>query len=425
MTVSSDTNSVTYSGNGSTTVFPYSFKIFENTDLIVTLIDDATEVETVQTLTTDYTVSGAGNNSGGNVTFVTAPASGKTVKIERNLAFTQTTVYTENDAFPAKSHEDALDRLTMLTQQNKDKIDAKAPKESPTFTGTVTIPTAAITTFSLGGTNVTSTATELNILDGVTATATELNILDGVTSTTAELNILDGVTSTTAELNILDGVTATTAELNILDGVTSTTAELNILDGVTATTAELNYLDITTLGTSEASKVLTTDSSNNVNFTNDITLSGGAVFGTTGGNVTSKTLDDYEEGTWSPVYGTTLNNFTTMTMDVISATYTKIGNTVIATAYIQTDDVDNTGATGSITIEGLPFTATETSAVAIGFANNFAIDHPISGYVSGTKIVLQKRTTVDGDTNSLQYGDLTNGTIANQNQLIFTAIYKA
>ena len=425
MTVSSDTNSVTYSGNGSTTVFPYTFKIFENTDLIVTLIDDATEVETVQTLTTDYTVSGAGNNSGGNVTFVTAPASGKTVKIERNLAFTQTTVYTENDAFPAKSHEDALDRLTMLTQQNKDKIDAKAPKESPTFTGTVTIPTAAITTFSLGGTNVTSTATELNILDGVTATATELNILDGVTSTTAELNILDGVTATTAELNILDGVTATTAELNILDGVTADASELNILDGVTATTAELNYLDITTLGTSEASKVLTTDSSNNVNFTNDITLSGGAVFGTTGGNVTSKTLDDYEEGTWSPSYVTTLNDFTAITMDVISATYTKIGNTVIATAQIQTDEIDNTGATGNIAIEGLPFTATETSAVAIGFANNFAIDHPISGYVVGTKIFLQERTGVDGDTNMMLPTDLTNGTIANQNQLIFTAIYKA
>jgi hypothetical protein len=68
----------------------------------------------------------------------------------------------------------------------------------------------------------------------VTTTAAELNILDGVTSTTAELNILDGVTSTTAELNILDGVTSTAAELNILDGVTSTTAELNLIDGGTA-----------------------------------------------------------------------------------------------------------------------------------------------------------------------------------------------
>jgi len=120
---------------------------------------------------------------------------------------------------------------------------------------------------SIAGTAVTSTAAELNILDGVTSTAAELNILDGVTSTAAELNILDGVTSTTAELNILDGVTSTTAELNFVDGVTSniqtqlntkgtgsvsslsdlsitaTAAELNILDGVTSTAAELNILD--------------------------------------------------------------------------------------------------------------------------------------------------------------------------------------
>ena len=74
---------------------------------------------------------------------------------------------------------------------------------------------------TLDSVNVTSTATELNVLDGITSTTAELNILDGVTSTAAEINILDGVTSSTAELNILDGVTSTAAELNILDGVTS------------------------------------------------------------------------------------------------------------------------------------------------------------------------------------------------------------
>ena len=73
----------------------------------------------------------------------------------------------------------------------------------------------------LNSTAVTSTAAELNILDGVTSTAAELNILDGVTSTAAELNILDGVTSTAAELNILDGVTSTAAELNLIDGGTA------------------------------------------------------------------------------------------------------------------------------------------------------------------------------------------------------------
>jgi cytoskeletal protein CcmA (bactofilin family) len=66
----------------------------------------------------------------------------------------------------------------------------------------------SMTTLDIGGTNVTSTAAELNILDGVTSTAAELNIMDGVTATTAELNIMDGVTATTAELNYTDGVTS-------------------------------------------------------------------------------------------------------------------------------------------------------------------------------------------------------------------------
>ena len=77
--------------------------------------------------------------------------------------------------------------------------------------------TAEIDTLAIDGTNVTATAAELNILDGVTATAAELNILDGVTSTAAELNILDGVTATAAELNALDGITAVVGELNALD----------------------------------------------------------------------------------------------------------------------------------------------------------------------------------------------------------------
>jgi hypothetical protein len=79
----------------------------------------------------------------------------------------------------------------------------------------------SVTTLDIGGTNVTSTAAELNILDGVTATATELNIMDGVTASTAELNIMDGVTASTAELNIMDGVTATASEINLIDGGTA------------------------------------------------------------------------------------------------------------------------------------------------------------------------------------------------------------
>ena len=76
---------------------------------------------------------------------------------------------------------------------------------------TANVGAASGKTLLQGGAEITSTAAEINILDGVTSSPAELNILDGVTSTAAELNILDGVTASASELNIMDGVTATTA----------------------------------------------------------------------------------------------------------------------------------------------------------------------------------------------------------------------
>lgn len=66
-------------------------------------------------------------------------------------------------------------------------------------------PDLTVGSWKIGGTAVTSTAAELNILDGVTATTAELNLLDGVTATTAELNYVDGVTSNIqTQLDALD-----------------------------------------------------------------------------------------------------------------------------------------------------------------------------------------------------------------------------
>jgi len=102
------------------------------------------------------------------------------------------------------------------------KINTNLDTIDDLFDGTTEIqPKLKEGSWKVGTTVISSTATELNILDGVTSTAAELNILDGVTATTAELNILDGVTATATELNILDGVTATYSELNRVAGVTS------------------------------------------------------------------------------------------------------------------------------------------------------------------------------------------------------------
>ena len=137
MTVSSTTTKNSYSGNGSLTVFAYGFKIFDEDDIEVILRNDSTGTETVQTITTDYSVSNVGNANGGNVTFVTAPASGITVVVRRASPLTQTTDYTPNDPFPAESHEDALDKLTFISQQLQEEVD-RSIKLSRTNTMTST-----------------------------------------------------------------------------------------------------------------------------------------------------------------------------------------------------------------------------------------------------------------------------------------------
>jgi hypothetical protein len=121
MTVSSSTNRVSYAGNGSTTVFPYTYKIFDQDDLTV-ILRAANGTETVQTITSQYTVSGVGNAGGGNVTMLTAPASGTTLVILREQDLVQELDIVPNDPFPADSLEGALDKLTFMVQQHEETL---------------------------------------------------------------------------------------------------------------------------------------------------------------------------------------------------------------------------------------------------------------------------------------------------------------
>ena len=124
MTVSSTTVKNSYSGNGSNDTFVYGFKIFADTDLEV-IIRSALGVETIKTLTTHYTVTGAGSASGGNVVFESGaiPTATETVVIRREVPQTQAIDYIANDPFPAESHEEGLDRATMTIQQMQEELD--------------------------------------------------------------------------------------------------------------------------------------------------------------------------------------------------------------------------------------------------------------------------------------------------------------
>jgi len=130
--------------------------------------------------------------------------------------------------------------------------------------------TSATLTFSQGsGANVAVAAGEVKMIatDGLGSGAVVYDLLTDVNlaGTTALATLKLGGTT----------VTSTAAELNILDGVTSTAAELNILDGVTATAAELNYNDTgAAVGTVVASKTVTADANKDVASLRNLTLTG-------------------------------------------------------------------------------------------------------------------------------------------------------
>ena len=121
MTVSSSINRASYGGNGTLKTFAYGFKVFDQGELTV-ILRSSDGTETVQTITTNYTVTGVGDAGGGNVVFGTAPASGVTIVILRELDLNQGLDLVPNDPFPAQSLENSLDKLTFMVQQQGEEL---------------------------------------------------------------------------------------------------------------------------------------------------------------------------------------------------------------------------------------------------------------------------------------------------------------
>ena len=228
MTVSSSTNKVSYSGNGSLTTFAYTFKIFDQSDLVV-ILRAADGTETVQTITTHYTVSGVGSASGGNVVFGSAPASGVTVVILRSQPLTQGLDLVANDPFPAESLEEALDKLVFMTQKHEEEL-SRAIKGSRTNVianseFTVSATDRANKLFSFDAAGNLSIAQELGTFRGDWATGTAYNPRDIVKDTSTNNIFLVNTAHTSSGSQPLT-TNANSAKYDlIVDAATATTAQ--------------------------------------------------------------------------------------------------------------------------------------------------------------------------------------------------------
>ena len=133
MTVPSTTNRNDFDGAGSTATFAYTFKVTNQSHLSLAIKNDSTEAETSLTITTQYTVTGVGDASGGSVVLVDDGSdwidasgflkSGYSLVIRRVVPLTHSfDIRNQGDFFP-ETHEDAFDYFIWVAQQQQDEID--------------------------------------------------------------------------------------------------------------------------------------------------------------------------------------------------------------------------------------------------------------------------------------------------------------
>lgn len=127
MTVATETNQVSYTGNGVTTAFAFPYVFHAQADIVVVETIIATGAQSIKTLTTDYTISGTPDAlghypTGGTIDAVLAPAGTVTWTIYNDPDVTQPLDLVENDPLPAESLEAAYDRVTLICQRLKKLI---------------------------------------------------------------------------------------------------------------------------------------------------------------------------------------------------------------------------------------------------------------------------------------------------------------
>lgn len=141
------------------------------------------------------------------------------------------------------------------------------------------------------------------------------------------------------------------------------------------------------------------------------------------------TLDDYQEGSWTPTLTTTGVAFTSVTYGAnVGARYVKIGKLVHIQGYMATDAVTKGAATGIPRISGLPFpNATNVTgidsraSILFSHPDGWLANHPVSGNVIGDDIYLSCQPTSNGAAAWLDVADVNTG--AGQNTVYFSGCY--
>lgn len=211
---------VQYTGNGSTTTFPYSFAIFDETDMVVYVDDDIIE--------SGYTVTGAGETDGGAVVFDTAPASGKKITLLRNVPIERITDFQEGGTFRPKNINDELDRQTAFVQQVQEKLD-RAIVVGPTSS---VDPEAVLTQVQRVYSSIDNVDAVADDITNVNTVASNISKVQTTSNNISSVNTVSGnISNVNTVAGISNNVTAVAGNSTNINAVNANKANINAVAG--------------------------------------------------------------------------------------------------------------------------------------------------------------------------------------------------
>jgi hypothetical protein len=217
-----------YSGNGVTTVFNYGFKVFDEGDIVVTLLNSV-GTEVVQTITTEYTVTGVGDEAGGTIVMVTPPANGEQLVVTRSVPLVQELDLQNRKAVNPVLIERGLDLVTQMLQDLNERVDRSFKID---VFGTVDLDELLVNVNAIA-----ALAAELSTVAGVT---TELVIVAG---DSAAINALADRTleldALAARLVEIDALYAIRANIDLVAAVDDDVAALGPIAAAISTLADI------------------------------------------------------------------------------------------------------------------------------------------------------------------------------------------
>lgn len=209
MTISTENREAgPFAGNGVTTLFPFAFKVFEPTDLLVVKAD-ASNVEVTLVYGTDYSVElnfDQNSNAGGSITLTTALPVGTTMVITTDLPALQPVDLTNQGGFYPSVINTALDRLTIISQQLAEGV-ARAAK----------IP-------------ITSDVTSAELVEDIIILADNLADLEVIVNNIADIQtVADNLNLPVSTIDVVAGIDT---EVTTVAGISAavTTVAANIVD---------------------------------------------------------------------------------------------------------------------------------------------------------------------------------------------------